>query len=118
MRQNARKAFTLVELMLVIALMGVMGTLAVGAYSAVTRGMSDRAALNAADSLLEAALQRAQIDRAPTYVYLFNEVLRLDDSATTTALMQGVMIAVRPCGRITRVEGDLVCDEFGDLDRA
>ena len=115
--EKMRRAFTLVELMVVIALMGVMGTMAVGGYNAVTRGMSDRAALNAANSLAEAALQRAQIDRAPTYVYLFDEMTRLE-SDTAPALVQGVMVAVRPCGRVTRVDGDLVCDEFGDLDRA
>ena len=112
-----RKAFTLVELMLVVVLMGVMGTLAVGAYSAVTRGMSERAALAAARSFAEVALQRAQIDRTRTFIYLFNEVTRLDGD-DAVGLAQGLAVAVRPCGRVTMVDGDKICDEFGDLDRA
>ena len=117
MNLNAKKAFTLVELLLVVTLMGVMGSLAVGAYSAVTRGMSERAALNAARALAEAALQRAQIDRTKTYVFLFNEVTRLD-SDDAVGLAQGLAVAVRPCGRVSMVDGDKIYDEFGDLDRA
>lgn len=117
MNLNVKRAFTLVELMLVIALMGVMGTLAVGAYSAVTRGMSERAALAAARSFAEVALQRAQIDRTRTFIYLFNEVTRLD-SDTAAGLAQGLAVAVRPCGRVTMVDGDKICDEFGDLNRS
>ena len=117
MNLNAKKAFTLVELLLVVTLMGVMGSLAVGAYSAVTRGMSERAALNAARALAEAALQRAQIDRTKTYVFLFNEVSRID-SDDAVGLAQGLAVAVRPCGRVTMVDGDSLYDEFGDLERA
>ena len=112
-----RRGFTLIELMLVIALMGIMGTLAVGGYSAVTRGMSERAALATARSLAEAALQRAQIDQAQTYVFLFDEVLR-PDTDTSVGVVQGVAIAVRACGRVTEVADGLVCDEFGDLERS
>lgn len=109
--------FTLVELMAVIALMGIMGVLAVGGYSAVTRGMSERAALATARAFAEVALQRAQIDDAPTYVYLFDEVLKAD-SDTSAGVVQGVAVAVRQCGRVTEVVDGLVCDEFGDLDRS
>ena len=111
-----KKAFTLIELMLVITLMGVMSTLAVGAYSAVTRGMSDRAALDAAASVVDAAYQRAQMDRANTYLLYYDEVLR-KDSDDQAGVAQGVVIAVRPCGRITYVDGSEYYDEFGDLDR-
>ena len=112
-----RGGFTLVELMAVVALMGIMGVLAVGGYSAVTRGMSERAALATARSLADVALQRAQIDRAPVYVFLFNEVLSLDSDASV-GVVQGVAIAVRQCGRVTESADGLVCDEFGDLDRS
>jgi prepilin-type N-terminal cleavage/methylation domain-containing protein len=111
-----KKAFTLIELMLVITLMGVMGTLAVGAYSAVTRGMSDRAALDAAASVVDAAYQRAQMDRTNTYLLYYDEVLR-KDSDDQAGVAQGVVIAVRPCGRITYVSGSEYYDEFGDLNR-
>ena len=114
---NTRNAFTLIELLLVIALMGVMATLAVGAYSAVTRGMAERGALAAARALADAAIQRAQIDRTKTYVFLYNEVTRVE-SDTAVGVAQGLAVAVRPCGRVTMVDGDSLYDEFDDLERA
>lgn len=112
-----KRGFTLVELMLVVGLMGMMSVIAINSYSAVTRGMSDRAALDVAKSLADAALQRAQLDRSNTYLYLFNEV-RKTDSDMSAGIVSGVAIAVRPVGRITMVpEGDLFCDEFGDLNQ-
>lgn len=115
-RSRVKKAFTLVELMVVVGLMGLMTTIAIGSYSAITRGMNDRAALDAAKSLADAALQRANLDRTPVYIYLFNEVTKLD-SEMEAGIACGVAIAVRPIGRITHVpEGGFYCDEFGDLD--
>jgi len=112
-----RKAFSLVELLVVIGIMGAMAALAIANYSAVTRGMNDRAALDVAKSVAEAALQRAKLDRTKTYLYLFDEVLKLD-SEMSAGLVSGVAIAVRPVGRITSVpEDNLFCDEFGDLNQ-
>ena len=111
-----RKAFTLIELMIVVGLMGLMAVISIGSYSAITRGMNDRAALDAAKSLADAALQRAALDRSKAYIYLFNEVTKLDDDMEA-GIVCGMAIAVRPIGRITQVpEGGFYCDEFGDLD--
>lgn len=111
-----KKAFTLVELMVVVGLIGLMSTIAIGSYSAITRGMNDRAALDAAKSLADAALQRANLDRTPVYIYLFNEVTKID-SEMEAGVVNGVAIAVRPIGRITHVPSTgFYCDEFGDLD--
>ena len=111
-----KRAFTLVELMIVVGLMGLMAMISIGSYSAITRGMNDRAALDAAKSLADAALQRASLDRSKTYIYLFNEVTKLD-SEMEAGIACGVAIAVRPIGRITQVpEAGFYCDEFGDLD--
>ena len=113
-----RKAFTLIELLVVIGIMGMMSTIAVGSYSAVTRGMNDRAAMDAARSIADAALQRANLDRTKVYLYLFNEVTKLD-TPTAAGSACGLMIAVRPTGRITQVpEQGLFCDEFNDLDQS
>ena len=102
--------------MVVVGLMGLMATIAIGSYSAITRGMNDRAALDAAKSLADAALQRANLDRTPVYIYLFNEVTKLD-SEMEAGIVNGLAIAVRPIGRITYVpETGFYCDEFGDLD--
>ena len=112
-----RKAFTLIELLVVIGLLGMMSTLAIGGYTAVTRGMAERGALDAARGLAEVALQRANIDRSKTYIYFFNEVTRID-SADQVGVVCGVAIAVRPIGRITRVIGSEYYDEFGDLNQS
>ncbi len=109
-----KKGFTLVELLAVIGLMGLMGAIAIGGYSAVVRGMSDRAALDAAKGIIDAARQRANLDRKKTYVYLFDEVVKVD-SEISAGIVNGVAIAVRPVGRVSAVVGDLICDEFGDL---
>lgn len=109
-----KKGFTLVELLAVIGLMGLMGAIAIGGYSAVVRGMSDRAALDAAKGIIDAARQRANLDRKKTYVYLSDEVVKVD-SEMSAGIVNGVAIAVRPVGRVSAVVGDLICDEFGDL---
>lgn len=112
-----KKAYTLVELLVVIALMGMMATLAVSSYSAITRGMRERAALATARSLADAAMQRARMDRAKVYIYLFNEVIVLD-TPTSRGSGSGVMIAVRPIGRVTQVpEAGFFCDEFSDVSK-
>ncbi|MBO7722133.1 MAG: type II secretion system protein [Kiritimatiellae bacterium] len=112
-----KRAFTLIELLVVIGLMGLMATISIASYSAVTRGMSDRAALDAAKSIADAALQRANLDRTKTYLYLFNEVVKLE-SDMSAGVVCGVVVAVRPVGRITQVpESSFFCDEFGDLNQ-
>ena len=111
-----KKGFTLVELLAVIGLMGLMGAMAIGGYSAVVRGMSDRAALDAAKGILDSARQRANLDRKTTYVYLFDEVMKVD-SEMSAGLVTGVAIAVRPVGRISAVLQGIYCDEFADLNR-
>ena len=115
MAAKSRSGFTLVELMVVVGLMGLMATIAIGSYSAITRGMNDRAAIDAAKSFAEAALQRANLDRTNTYIYLFNEVTKRDTDLDA-GIVCGVAVAVRPVGRITRVpESGFYCDEFSDI---
>lgn len=109
-----KKAFTLVELLVVIGLMGLMGSIAVAGYSAVVRGMSDRAAIDAAKGVVDAAVQRANLDGTATYLYLFNEVTKIDSDMAPGAA-SGLIIAVRPVGRISAVVNGLYCDEFADL---
>ena len=115
LRNEMRRAFTLVELLVVIALMGMMSTLAIGSYSAITRGMSERAALDVAKALVDAAVQRSNLDRTKIHVYLFDEVLKTD-SDTARGVGAGVAIAVRPVGRISMIPSEgFYCDEFTDL---
>jgi prepilin-type N-terminal cleavage/methylation domain-containing protein len=113
-----KRAFTLVELLVVMGIMAALATISIGSYFAVVRGMADRGALAAATSVISLALERARIDMQPTVVYFYNELVQNKDSSKGTDLVvAGVAVAVRRAGRISRVNGDLIHDEFADLER-
>ena len=62
-RAAGRAAFTLVELLVVIGLMAMLGTISVGGYFAAVRGMADRGALQDTISLIRLAQQTCLIDQ-------------------------------------------------------
>ena len=112
-----KRAFTLVELLVVVGIMATLATMSVGSYFAVVRGMSDRGALAAATSVISLAQERARIDMTPTVVYFYNELVQnKDEKKGTELVVAGVAVAVRRAGRLTRVDGDYLGDEFADLD--
>ena len=110
-----RKAFTLIELLVVIGIMGLLGTVSVGGYRAMQRGMEERGVLQNVNTLCKAAFERAQIDRRPTVIYFWNETLR-SSTLDENEIVVGRAVAVRPQGRLSQVSGDLLIDEFADLD--
>ena len=113
-----KRAFTLVELLVVMGIIAVMATMSIGSYFAVVRGMTDRGAISAATSVISLAHERACIDLSPTVVYFYNERIRdADKEAGIDAVYAGVAVAVRRAGRISRVNGDRLNDEYADLDR-
>lgn len=113
-----RSAFTLIELLMVIMIMGLLGTVTVGGYRAMQRGMEERGVMENANHFIRAAYRRAQIDRQPVAVYFWNETLR-EETDTEPMIVVGKAVAVRRAGRVSRKkEGDkLLYDEFGDLDK-
>ena len=113
-----KRAFTLVELLVVVGIMAAMATMSIGSYFAVVRGMADRGALAAATSIISLAQERARIDLSPTVVYFYNEIVqRKDEKKGTELVVAGAAIAVRRAGRITQKTGSNISDEFADLDR-
>jgi prepilin-type N-terminal cleavage/methylation domain-containing protein len=113
-----KRAFTLVELLVVVGIMAAMATMSIGSYFAVVRGMADRGALAAATSIISLAQERARIDLSPTVVYFYNEIVQnKDESKGDELVVAGVAIAVRRGGRITHKTGSRISDEFADLDR-
>ena len=111
-----RRGFTLVELLLVITIMGLLGATATGGYRAMVRGMEERGVMQNVNAFIRAAYQRAQIDRQPTVVFFWNETVR-SKTADALEVVIGRAVAVRRHGRISRVDGSVLVDEFGDLDR-
>jgi len=115
-----KSAFTLIELLVVVAIMGLMGTASVGGYRQMQRGMEERRVVDDASKFLAVAAERAQIERQPVVVYYWNEMLRSGDDDVDTEVVVGKAVAVRRCGRLTRVyRGNpfLLIDEFGDMEQ-
>ena len=109
-----KRAFTLLELLVVVAIMGLLGTASVGGYRAMRRGMEERGVLQNVSQFIRNAYQRSCIDRVPVAVYMWNETRR-EDSDDATAIVVGRAVAVRRVGRVSRVDGQYLVDEFGDL---
>ena len=111
-----RRAFTLIELLVVVGIMGLLGTISVGGYRAMQRGMEERGVMQNVNTLVKAAYERAQIDRLPTAIYFWNETIR-SESQDENEIVVGHAVAVRQQGRVSRVDGGDLVDEFGDLDK-
>ena len=109
-----KKAFTVIELLTVMMIMGLLGTAALGGYRAMQRGMEERGVIQNVNTLVRAAYQRAQIDRQPTAVFFWNETIR-GRSAEENEIVVGHAVAIRRHGRLSNVKNSLLVDEFGDL---
>ena len=110
------KAFTLLELLVVVAIMGLLGTISVGGYRQMQRGMEERGVIETASRFIRMAYQRAQIDRKPTAVYFWNETIRAaDQEGYENEIVVGKAVAVRQYGRISGIDNGLLLDEFSDL---
>lgn len=110
-----KRGFTLLELLVVIGIMGLLGTVSIGGYRAITRGMEERGAVDNVENFLRAAFQRALIDRQPVVVYFWNETIKTADTQDDNAIVVGKAVAVRKAGRISRRRGQFLYDEFADI---
>lgn len=111
-----RSAFTLIELLMVVMIMGLLGTLTVGGYRAMQRGMEERGVMENVNHFIRAAYRRAQTDRQPVAVYFWNETLR-EETDSETLIVVGKAVAVRRAGRVSRFFDPYIFDEFGDLEK-
>lgn len=111
-----KKAFTLLELIVVVGIMGFLGVAAISGYNALQRGMSERSVGAIASSILRAAQERAHVDRLPTVVFCYNRLLKEPTGPDDNGVVVGMMTAIRRSGRITLVKGSCLFDEFADLD--
>lgn len=111
------RGFTLLELIVVVGIMGMLGVSAAGAYSALQRGTQERAAVAVAAAVLRSAQERAHVDRLPTAVFCYNRLIKAPRGEDDNGVVIGVMTAIRRSGRVSYVKGDLLYDEFADLDQ-
>lgn len=109
------KGFTLLELLMVVAVMGLLGTVATAGYYAAVTGMEVRGAKEAVASVMLAAQQRAATDHVPTGVLFYNRLER-EGSDDNSARAVGVAVAVRAGGRVSCVVNNkYLFDEFNDI---
>ncbi len=126
-RPQGRAAFTLVELLVVIGLMALLGTISVGGYFAAVRGMADRGAKQDAVSLIRLAMQTALIDQKPTAVLFYNRYVGEGDTGDSESAgsekvvgsaFAGMAVAIKMAGRITLIEDNTLVDEFADWNQS
>ena len=101
---------------MVVMIMALLGTITVGGYRAMQRGMEERGAMENANHFIRAAYRRAQIDRQPVALWFWNETIR-EETDTEPMIVVGKAVAVRRAGRVSRYIDPYLFDEFGDLDR-
>ena len=119
---TGRAAFTLVELMVVIGLMALLGTVSVTGYFAAVRGMTDRAAMQDTISIIRQAMQVCLIDQTPTAVLFYNRQTQTKqgdgDTAEVEASSAGTAVVIKMAGRISYVKDDILVDEFADWNQS
>ena len=108
-----KRAFTLIELLVVVGIMAFLGVAATNGYSALQRGMAERSAVEAVNTLLRAAQERALVDRMPTVVFCYNRIVS-EETEDRNAVVTGEAVAVRRAGRVTGSRGAFIVDEFMD----
>lgn len=105
-----RRGFSLMELLAVMAIMGILATVAVTGYFSAVRSMTRRRAVSNFVATLQQARQRACIDGTRMAVVCYPENTQ---SSTPQA---NLYVVCKALGRVTSVSGSQIGDEFTPLD--
>ncbi len=108
MKKMSARGFSLLELLAVMAIMGVLATVAMTGYFSAVRSMTRRRAVSNFVATLQQARQRACIDGARTAVVFFSED-SMDAKPNT-------YVTCKALGRITSNSAGQIGDEFTPLD--
>jgi prepilin-type N-terminal cleavage/methylation domain-containing protein len=108
--KNNRRGFSLLELLAVMAIMGILATVAVTGYFSAVRSMTRRRAVDNFVATLEQARQRACIDGTRMAVVCYPE------NTQNTGEDANLYVVCKALGRVTYKEDGLIGDEFTPLD--
>ena len=115
MTKRSNRGFSLLELLTVVAIMGMLSTLAVTSYFSAVRGMTRRSAVKHLVNTLVLARQRACMEGSRMSVLIFNEVTGYDSK--NKAIVAPSYVICKEVGRISAKQGDEFYDEFTALDK-
>lgn len=124
MRQKNKRGFSLMELLAVMAIMGILSTLAVTGYFSAVRGMTRRRAVSNLIAALNQARQRASIDGTRTALICYNVKHVATPNLSDLRTFSPSYVICKALGRVTcnnpsSVLGGnpLFGDEFTPLDK-
>lgn len=115
MTKRSNRGFSLLELLTVVAIMGMLSTLAVTSYFSAIRGMTRRSAIKHLVNTLVLARQRSCMEGSRMSVLIFNEVTGYD--SRNKAIVAPSYVICKEVGRVSAKQGDQIYDEFTALDK-
>lgn len=114
MKKKNKLGFSLMELLAVMAIMGILSTLAVTGYFSAVRSMARRRAVSNLMAALMQARQRACIDGTRTSLVCYN--VKSEATSTDLKTITPTYVVCKALGRVTSIAGGKIGDEFTPLD--
>ena len=115
MKKKNKHGFSLMELLAVMAIMGILSTMAITGYFSAVRGMARRRAVSNLVAALSQARQRACIDGTRTALVCYN--VKSDANSTDLKTVSPTYVVCKALGRVTSIASGKIGDEFTPLDK-